>query len=145
MAEMSRESEHRLTLPAQREAFAELKNWLENLFTGLTVPPDAARKLLIAADEIFTNAANYAYPAETAGTVEVAVESDPGRTELALIFSDSGIAYNPLDTPPPDLEKPLAEREPGGLGIFLVKRLTDAQEYRRENGRNILILKKKMR
>lgn len=143
MAENSRGSEHRLILPARRESFADLKRWLETIFAGLAVPPDAEKKLLIAADEIFTNAANYAYPDEAAGTVEVAVESDPGRTEIALTFSDSGIAWNPLDAPPPDLEKPLAEREPGGLGIFLVKRLTDAQEYRRENGRNILVLKKK--
>jgi len=145
MAEKNRDSEHRLTLPALRESFAALKEWLERLFPGMAVPPDAGKKLLIAADEIFTNAASYAYPTGTAGTVEVTVESDPARTEITLTFSDSGIAYNPLDAPPPDLGKPLAEREPGGLGIFLVKRLTDAQEYRRENGRNILVLKKKMR
>ena len=32
------------------------------------------------------------------------------------------------------------EREPGGLGIFLMKKLMDEVQYRRDKGRNILTL-----
>jgi anti-sigma regulatory factor (Ser/Thr protein kinase) len=39
--------------------------------------------------------------------------------------------------------KPLAERQVGGLGIHLVREMMDELEYRRENDKNLLILKGK--
>ena len=34
--------------------------------------------------------------------------------------------------------------EVGGLGIFMVKKIMDSVEYRREGSRNILVLKKRL-
>lgn len=136
--------ENTLSLPARREAFAVLKNWLERIAAGLDLPPETKKHLLIAADEIFTNISNYGYPSG-GGMVEIAAAFDPEQAVFSLAFSDSGIAYNPLEAPPPDLDKPLAEREPGGLGIFMVRQLMDTLDYRRENGRNILVLKKRVK
>jgi anti-sigma regulatory factor (Ser/Thr protein kinase) len=34
------------------------------------------------------------------------------------------------------------QREPGGLGIHFVRKLFPSVEYRREHGRNVLILRK---
>lgn len=130
-----------LSLPAKREAFTTLKEWLASITDELELPPRTGKQLLIAADEIFTNIASYGYPAG-GGTAKVAVEFDMARAELTLIFTDSGIPYNPLEVPPPDLSKSPVEREVGGLGIFMVKKIMDAVEYRRENGCNILVLKK---
>jgi anti-sigma regulatory factor (Ser/Thr protein kinase) len=39
--------------------------------------------------------------------------------------------------------KPLAEKQVGGLGIHLVREMMDELEYRRENDKNLLILKGK--
>ncbi len=54
---------------------------------------------------------------------------------------DSGIPFDVLSVPPPDLDAPVMERPTGGLGIHLIKRLTDSAAYRREGGRNILELR----
>ncbi|MDD4817458.1 MAG: ATP-binding protein [Victivallaceae bacterium] len=130
-----------LLLPAEREAFVTLQTWLSGIADELELPENTRKKLLIAADEIFTNIAAYGYPG-SGGTAEVEVTFNITRQLLTMKFIDAGIAYNPLESPPPDLTKPLTERSIGGLGIFMVKKLMDTVAYKRENDRNILILEK---
>lgn len=135
--------EDALSLPARREAFTTLQEWLNSIAKELELPGKTRKQLLIAADEIFTNIANYGYPSGD-GSAKVAVSFNMQKAELEMIFSDSGIPYNPLEARPPDLSQPLEKRTAGGLGIFLVKKLMDTVEYRRENNQNILVLKKRL-
>ena len=133
--------EDTLSLPARRETFATLREWLTSIAEELGLPDQARKRLLIAADEIFTNIANYGYPAGD-GDIRIAVAFNIGKMELELTFSDRGIPYNPLDAQAPDLTRPPQERKAGGLGIFLVKKLMDRVSYRREDGQNILVITK---
>ncbi|MBR2853250.1 MAG: ATP-binding protein, partial [Clostridia bacterium] len=54
-------------------------------------------------------------------------------------------SFNPLEKDEPDTGLSAEEREIGGLGIFLVRKTMDSMEYRRENGFNILTIRKKIR
>ena len=60
------------------------------------------------------------------------------------MIRDNGPAFDPRKTPAPDPETPIEERNPGGLGIFLVRSKMDEMDYRREDGWNIVILRKKL-
>ena len=92
----------------------------------------------IAVEEIFVNIANYAYKPEIGDAfVRVAVGD-----EVTIEFEDNGVPYNPLEKEDPDITVSAAEREVGGLGIFMVKQIMDSVEYRREDGRNILMIRK---
>ena len=130
-----------LILRAEIAEFDRLRTWLQNIAQQLKLPEELTSRLLIAADEVFTNISAYAYPGTT-GQVEVSAEQ--AGAELRLIFKDAGKPFDPLQTEDPDTGIPLSERKIGGLGIFVVKKLMDKVEYRRENGRNILILTKRM-
>ena len=131
-----------LTVPARREAFAALSAWLEARLAPLNPSPKARRQLLVAADEILTNVASYAYPPDAPGELQVMLRHAAGT--LSLTFADRGIPYDPLTAPPPDLAIPLAERAPGGLGLLIVRKTMDAVGYRRDGGRNVLTLTKRL-
>ena len=135
--------EDSLSIPAEREAFTTLKEWLSTIASELELAEKTRRQLLVAADEIFTNIASYGYPHE-GGTAKVEVEFNFTQQLLSMKFIDSGIAYNPLEGNPPDVTKPIAEREAGGLGIFMVKKLMDSVKYSREGNNNILTLEKRL-
>jgi len=95
-------------------------------------------EIMLAIDEIFSNIANYAYSTETGYvTVRTTVNDD-----ITIEFEDSGIAYNPLSSAEPDITLPAQERNIGGLGIFMVKKIMDSMEYRRKGNKNILAIKK---
>ena len=51
--------------------------------------------------------------------------------------------FDPLQVAEPDISTGLDDREIGGLGIFLARKVTDAVTYRYEDGQNILTLTKK--
>ncbi len=103
-------------------------------------PAKIRNKISIAVDEVFANIARYAYDEPGGGvTVRVAVDED-----IHIEFEDGGAAYNPLAAEDPDVSLPAAEREIGGLGVFMVKKLMDSVEYRRDGMKNILRIRKKI-
>ena len=54
---------------------------------------------------------------------------------------DDGPPFDPLARTDPDTSLELDERQPGGLGILLIKSLIDEVSYHREDGRNVLSLR----
>ena len=97
----------------------------------------------LAAEEIFVNIAEYAYDPET-GPATVRVEVRPDGSAVIITFIDHGIPYDPLAKDDPDITLSAAEREIGGLGIFLVKKNMDDINYEYVNGSNILTIIKKL-
>jgi anti-sigma regulatory factor (Ser/Thr protein kinase) len=61
---------------------------------------------------------------------------------LKITVEDNGVPFDPLARPDPDLSVPLEERPIGGLGIFLVKKLSKEIHYKREGDRNTLTILK---
>ena len=55
---------------------------------------------------------------------------------------DDSAAFDLSSAPTPDIGTSLEERPLGGLGLFLVHQMMDSVEYRREEGCNVVTLKK---
>lgn len=100
--------------------------------------------LHLALDEILTNIISYGYDDNREHEIVVRVTlpagSQPRRIELEV--RDDGRPFNPLDAAQPDVSAPVAERPVGGLGIYLVRRVMDDLEYRRQQGKNVLVMRK---
>jgi anti-sigma regulatory factor (Ser/Thr protein kinase) len=102
--------------------------------------PSVMTLFLIAAEEIFVNIANYAYGTGD-GDVKITTYTDD---ELVTVeFHDTGIAYNPTEHADPDVTLSADEREIGGLGLLMVKKIADEFSYERKGNENILIVRKK--
>ncbi|MFP3040558.1 ATP-binding protein [Treponema primitia] len=92
----------------------------------------------IAVEEIFVNIAHYAYnPIIGDAIIRIAVSG-----EISIEFEDAGKPYNPLEKDDPDITASAEEREVGGLGIFIAKKIMDTLEYRHEDNKNIFVIKK---
>lgn len=97
--------------------------------------------LHLAVEEILTNIISYAYTDNREHEIRVRLSAQPEEVKAEL--EDDGKPFNPLEAPEPDTAKPLEERSLGGLGIHLVRKLTDGLEYKRQGDRNLLTIKKK--
>ena len=98
--------------------------------------------LTLALEERVVNVISYAYQDSIGHDITINISLKD--KELILEVKDGGQPFNPLEVPEPDIQKPLEERKVGGLGIFLINTLMDEVEYRREEGLNILLMKKKI-
>ena len=130
-----------ITLEAVVANIRILTAWIDEQLERLSCPLKARMQIDVAIDEIFTNIASYAY-SRGSGDVTVRFSLEDRVVSVALI--DSGIPFNPLAHPDPDVSLSAAERQPGGLGIFLVRKTMDDVQYRYEDGRNILTIRKKI-
>ena len=86
----------------------------------------------LAVEEIFVNIAHYS------GADEAIINCSFENDKLEITFSDSGVPFNPLAKPDPDLTLNAEEREIGGLGIFLTKKFMDTVSYEYKDGMNCL-------
>jgi len=95
-------------------------------------------QICVAVEEIFVNISNYAYNPETGGAI---IRISVGN-EVIVEFEDGGKPYNPLEKEDPDITLNAQQRDIGGLGIYMVKNIMDVVEYKHENGKNILTIRK---
>ena len=98
----------------------------------------------VAVEEIFVNIASYAYKSQENGDAQISVWFEEDPKTVWIEFRDSGVYFDPLAKDDPDVTLSAAERQIGGLGIFMVKKSMDAVQYKRENDQNILTIRKKL-
>ena len=99
---------------------------------------EAVWPVQVALDEVLANIVGHAYEGRGDGVIDLTFVLDAGT--LTVTIADDGPAIDPLALPEPDTTTPLDDRQPGGLGIYLVKQLMRRVEYCRQGGRNCLVL-----
>lgn len=130
-----------LCLDATNENLPCVLEFIDKLLAENDCPLKTQMKIDLAVEEIYVNIANYAY-GDGIGKAEIFADCKDG--EVTITFKDSGMPYNPLMKADPDTTLSAAQRQIGGLGIFLVKKNMDDVSYAYENGQNILTIKKKI-
>ena len=130
-----------IKIHAIKENLPVLRDFVSGICNDLNVSAKVSFQLNLVAEEIFTNVANYAYVPDE-GDIEVSAVYDDNV--IKLTFTDSGKQYDPLKKPDPDITLSAEERGIGGLGIFLTKKLVDDVKYEYVDGKNILILEKRI-
>lgn len=133
----------RLTLPADDAELDNLFAFLEPICEGEGRTPKMVAQMMLVCEEVFVNICHYGFPdgqPRLPVDIEAAVDERAGC--LHLVFSDQGIAYDPL---PHDAKKvdPADEQRKGGLGILLMRKYMDDLRYTRADGRNILRMTKR--
>ena len=102
-------------------------------------PMKTQMQIDIAVEEIFVNICHYAYTPDVGNATIKAHLVNDGRT-VEVTFIDTGIAFDPLAKPDPDVSLSAEQREIGGLGIYMVKKSMDEVSYTRDGDRNVFTL-----
>ena len=127
-----------ITLEAKIENLDEVLDFVNAELEAVDFPMKTIMQIAIAVEEIFVNIAYYAYKPGS-GNVTMRISADAGAV---IEIEDSGKPFNPLEKEDADITKSVEEREIGGLGIFMVKKIMDSVDYKNEDGKNILTIRK---
>lgn len=117
---------------------SSLPAYTELIATRYGLDAETRGRINLVLEEAVVNVINYAYPEGVEGKIALDCSHDAASGALTLEISDSGIPFDPTAAVEPDTGAPLEQRPIGGLGIYLVRNLSDGVEYRREADRNIL-------
>lgn len=107
------------------------------------VPEHELFVLKLSLDELVTNIVTHAKK-EIPKVREIILRLQINKAEVMAEIEDDGIPFNPLDHPLPDLESSLEDRDSGGLGIVLARRLLDQIRYSRVGSKNVITLTKRV-
>lgn len=127
-----------LTVTSSDENTEEVRTFIEGTLKKIGCQDKIRTKFMIASDEVLSNI--FMYSKSNSMTVEI--KADDG--EISLTFSDDGIPFDPLSIEDPDIFLTAEERDPGGLGIFITKKLMDEVSYEYLDHRNTLTIRKKV-
>ncbi len=98
--------------------------------------------LNLALEEAVSNIILYAYPQKMGDAISV--KATHVNSSLLFTISDSGVEFDPTVVPEADITLSAEDRQIGGLGIFLIRKIMDEVKYERIDGKNVLIVKKNL-
>jgi len=113
------------------------------LMASPDIPDDEVMrfKLRLSIEEAVDNVVHYAYEGGI-GWLEAGTSLSDSGLILTIELRDAGKPFNPLEVADPDVNLSAEERNIGGLGIFLCKKMMDDISYQYENGNNVLTMTK---
>lgn len=128
-----------ITVPARLENLGPTKAYLQaaipEAFSAQT------SNVLLVAEELLVNVFSYAYPDGVEGEAKISLDVRLLAGEEKLVFEvrDWGAVFNPFEEAPvPDIHASLEDRPMGGLGIYLIKQVSEQQAWCYEDGANCI-------
>ena len=129
---------HRIVLKHIACDCHRLHDFLTENLPSREMPDELRHDLRLATEEIFSNIVNHADVASKDD--EIAVEISHCVRSIYITFTDTGKAFNPLC----DHENCIQDNDhsEGGMGVYLIRSLTDHQAYKRINQQNVFTVTK---
>ncbi|MGB5291046.1 MAG: ATP-binding protein [Lysobacterales bacterium] len=113
--------------------FDELKKIVmmtEAVFRELGLNPALRNIVDLATEELFVNMVTY----NTESNEDILIEMAPHPLGLEVRLTDYDVErFDPTRAAPVDINAPLDERSPGGLGLYLVMKMVDSIHYEYRN------------
>lgn len=123
------------SFPSTQAGVAAASDFLDETVERKSLLPT----LHIILDEICSNIVKHS----GATCFEVDLEEKENPECVKMSFIDDGDEYDPLSHTDPDTTLSAAERPIGGLGIMMVKKMSDSVTYERVGNRNVFTVVKK--
>jgi anti-sigma regulatory factor (Ser/Thr protein kinase) len=135
---------HELCIEPEVPEITRLIDWVESCCGGDGLGDDVTFKMTLALEEAVMNVISHAFNG-VAPPYQLAVRLEITGESLIAEIVDNGRPFDPTAAPDPDLTIPLDKRDPGGLGIHLMRSMTDRLAYHRLEGHNVLRMEKSRR
>jgi anti-sigma regulatory factor (Ser/Thr protein kinase) len=90
--------------------------------------------LNLIVEEYITNIINHGSIEPNVHDIQIEVEQKGDKIYTKI--TDDATEFNPLEAELPDIDKKIKEKQPGGLGVFLILQKAENIKYYRKNNRN---------
>ena len=117
--------------PRAIESLPALVAFVREFFAARGIDADRAFDVDLVLEELFTNMVRHA----RGGTSEIEIGLDDDGAVLTMQLRDEGVEpWDPSQAPIPEVDRPIHERRPGGLGIHFIRRLTRDLRFEHVDG-----------
>jgi serine/threonine-protein kinase RsbW len=135
-------SMRKIKFPAQFQYLDEIRDLVAEVAREGGFSEKEVYSIQLAADEAASNIIEHAYQGVKDGELDIACGMQGDL--LTIVLHDHGQPFDPASVRPPNLKADLSDRQIGGLGIYLMRKLMDEVEYESSTSRgNRLTLTKR--
>jgi serine/threonine-protein kinase RsbW len=117
----------KMTFPARFEYLDEIREFVAQIAREGGFTDREVYSLQLAADEAASNIIEHAY--EDSPDADFDVTCDMYGDALIITMHDTGKPFDPSRVKQPNLKADLADRQIGGLGVYLMRKLMDEVHY----------------
>ena len=136
--------------PRNLDSLSPLYEFAEAVLETNDISPGVRFPVHLAMEELFVNMVKYNPAVPTDITVEVTVtflgeatnDATSSKEVTVTLVDDGGVEFDVTAKRQVNIDAPLEERTPGGLGIHLIQNLADRLEYTYKDGRGEVIFTK---
>ena len=115
------------TFPAKFESLNEIREFVAQVACEGGFTEKEIYSLQLAADEAASNIIEHAY--DGVSNADLDITCDVNGDTLTITMRDTGIPFDPSNVKQPNLKADLSERQIGGLGVYLMRKLMDEVRY----------------
>lgn len=116
-----------------KRSFAEIREivaFTKQVFSAYDLEPKLRHVVDLAVEELFVNMVTY----NTETDEEILIDMKPHEHGIEVSLTDFNVArFDPREVGPVDIDAPLSDRTPGGLGLYLVLKMVDSIHYEYRN------------
>ncbi len=137
------------TFPARVEILSDVTSFVTAHAVNAGLSSEKVYRIQLAIEEAVVNICQYAYLEEAAANLMNYPYRSEGSfiirmrregSDFAVDMVDQGLAFNPLSVSPPEANVPLEDQKLKGIGIHLIRQVTDEVRYSRVEDTNVLSL-----
>jgi len=130
-----------LVVPSETSYLALIKELTKRMAEAAGFREGTPDRVALAVDEAATNVIEHAYHGAADRTFEVRYEDRGPEFQIEVV--DTGAMVDPRAMPRVDLDRYVAERRTGGLGVHLMEKIMDSVTFQRSARRNVCRLVKR--
>jgi serine/threonine-protein kinase RsbW len=129
------------TFPARFEYLDEIRDFVAQIARDGGFSEKAVYSLQLAADEAASNIIEHAYEGFSDGSLDISC--DMQADIIVIIMHDTGQSFEISKVKQPNIKADLSERQIGGLGVYLMRKLMDNVSYESNSTGNMLTMTKR--
>lgn len=129
------------TFPAKFEYLDEIRELVAQTARASGFSEKIIYSLQLAADEAASNIIEHAYKGIKSASINITCDFE--NNHIVITMHDTGLAFDSKAVKQPNLKANLNERQIGGLGVYLMRKLMDTVEYESSKSGNLLTMKKR--
>ena len=126
--------ELRLTLANDIPSLSRASEAVRVFLKQCDVGSDKIFSVDLVLEELVTNIIRHAYDDDANHEIDLTLVLEPAR--VVLTVEDDGLEFDLRNAPPANLDGDLKSRQPGGMGIHLVREIAERVDYRRVGSKN---------
>lgn len=133
-------SDAELVIAADATQIRPASLWLAQAAERFGIPDEALNRLDLCLNEVLANTVTHGRPEAAAAPIHLRlrVQHQDGTGEATVTTSDAGPAFDMTAAAARPRPQTLAEAQPGGLGLVMIRSFADRLAYHHAHGHNHL-------